>query len=1390
MPTGKVISLVTSGDLATLALHDGLRFVPLIDPAACNVQELEARAAAKSGIAQPDLAGMMTADAPGASLEDLHALAKALQDLDEVEFASLHASGAPPPADLAPPTPFLVDYQDYRKPNPGMNVEFAVSLGLRGAGIQLSDCEFGWRSAHEDLNEVDLHPEPGHTPAPLGHEDHGTAVAGIIVGMENGYGITGMAPQAEFHTYPEHSVESGYRRIEAVCSAIQNSRPGDIVLLEMQSPGPVDGQGPPAEVDPALWTLVRVGVDAGVVIIAAAGNGNQDLDGDDYQEYRERGDSGAIIVGAGAADESHDKLAFSTYGLRVDVQGWGDQVFTTGYGAIFKYGDDNNQSYRHDFGGTSAASAMVAAAAALVQERAAQLRGEPLSPPKLRAVLKQTGLPQGSGGLIGPFVDLEAALRNLELPNDDFEDRLTLEGSQARVEANTRYATQQQEEPTHSPDGTLGGRSVWWEWIAPASGEVTIETHGSEFDTVLAVYQGVDLATLSPVEQSDSQSNTEHLRFRVAGGSRYQIAIDGHARDGGKIVLSLNFVLGTSNLIIHLADSPDPAPVGGQITYTATVTNLGPDLATNLRLSANLTSNSEFRVRYIDHRCGISNQRLSCHIDSLQPGSNVEIFFAIETTAVGIVTSEANIQSSESDPNSPGSSASQITVINEPTDLAVSIHPLTHPARAGSALSYAVSVTNGGPTTAPNAYTRSIFSEQHRFASSKPAGMCFLLHEFLHCTLGSIPANGRIDFEITIVPANGEGSITHDIEAASEKGDQNLTNNKTSSITPLAGSYVAGYKNIADTRTEVPNGTGFFTYFGPPTLDRGRVFFLGVDSSNVEGLYLYEPAQGLVEVIDGNDLKPESSLSFQHFHDISLDGLSLSFQNLENHQGQDYATWGIFRRASGNIELIADTHTRIPGRNVTFNQFTGLTIDDGEVSFSGANYSHGIIGVFRSLDHNILPVAYSGDQVPGSTHTFEDFGPTVAKAGNIAFYATASDNKFNGIYKTNNQGTLHKVADQISLQRIRPDFGFDGQVIAFAAEKDGIKGLFTDQDGLRVVATNNDYAPGSTRKFTGFSSPSVDDGKIAFLGVFDTGAIMVETTGHLLRVIDQKYSYIEGERVTNFDIWHNRYFSDEQVAFTAHFLERKGIYVATIASHLPPTVQIIEPNSNTYKMGEELTVRWRSNECNASDPLTLSVRRDSATNLSEPDGINWAILKQGTPNDGSELVLIPTGLAPADDWRFYVLHTASGAYDATDFKFSIATSPQPQCSDGGGLCFFTVTPCRLIDTRLPEQGPELISGVARVFPVNGACGIPSSARALSVNVTAVNASGLGHLRLYPGDLAQPPSTSSINFATGQNRANNTVLPLAVDGSGTLSVYPFIVGAGQVHFILDVNGYFE
>jgi len=121
--------------------------------------------------------------------------------------------------------------------------------------------------------------------------------------------------------------------------------------------------------------------------------------------------------------------------------------------------------------------------------------------------------------------------------------------------------------------------------------------------------------------------------------------------------------------------------------------------------------------------------------------------------------------------------------------------------------------------------------------------------------------------------------------------------------------------------------------------------------------------------------------------------------------------------------------------------------------------------------------------------------------------------------------------------------------------------------------------------------------------------------------------------------------------------------------------------------------------------------------------------------------------------------------------------------------YYTVTPCRLADTRLavgPSGGPALAAGVPRWFPAAGTCGVPAGAVAVAVNATAVGATADGSLRLYAAGDTVPP-TNVVSFRAAGTRAASAVVPLGQ--LGAIAVLATLPGGASVDAVLDVTGYF-
>ena len=187
---------------------------------------------------------------------------------------------------------------------------------------------------------------------------------------------------------------------------------GDVILIEQQ--GPVCAGVGPGEGDIRTYRAIERATDNGITVVEAAGDGAMDLDDPRCNGvFRRSYDSGAIIVAAGTAEDRR-WLSFSSYGSRVDLQGWGERVTTTGYGDLFGLTADRRQRYTAAFKGTSSAASIVAGAVLVIQGILAQSGRPPLRPRQMRDLLVSTGTPQfGSSHHIGPLPNIPSALERL-----------------------------------------------------------------------------------------------------------------------------------------------------------------------------------------------------------------------------------------------------------------------------------------------------------------------------------------------------------------------------------------------------------------------------------------------------------------------------------------------------------------------------------------------------------------------------------------------------------------------------------------------------------------------------------------------------------------------------------------------------------------------------------------------------------------------------------------------------------------------------------------------------------------------------------------------------------------------------------------------------------------
>ncbi len=186
-----------------------------------------------------------------------------------------------------------------------------------------------------------------------------------------------------------------------------------------------------------------------------------------------------------------------------------------------------------------------------------------------------------------------------------------------------------------------------------------------------------------------------------------------------------------------------------------------------------------------------------------------------------------------------------------------------------------------------------------------------------------------------------------------------------------------------------------------------------------------------------------------------------------------------------------------------------------------------------------------------------------------------------------------------------------------------------------------------------------------------------------------------------------------------------------------------------------------------------------------PDGSRELWTTDGDAVGTRRLADIAPGVLPSTPQGF----TASGKqvyFVATDAEtgFELYSIPREQVD--GSADFYTLTPCRLVDTR--QSGGPLTPGLPRTVDAAntaGSCGIPSTAKALAVNVTAIGLAGQGGVALDRSGSA-PPGTNTVSVSAGQIRAGSAMVRLG-DGSFVAVASPETV---SLHLVVDVSGYYE
>jgi uncharacterized repeat protein (TIGR01451 family) len=239
-----------------------------------------------------------------------------------------------------------------------------------------------------------------------------------------------------------------------------------------------------------------------------------------------------------------------------------------------------------------------------------------------------------------------------------------------------------------------------------------------------------------------------------------------------------------ADLAVSKVGEPDVLYVGQTLTYTLTVTNHGPSIASNVMLTDTLPAGVSFGSKTLSQGSCVEGDEIICELGDILVGNSVTITLVTTPTIDGDLSNIVSISSSTTDLNPGNDMDSEGTRVNPIADLSVSQSDHPDPVTAQEILEYVVSIDNHGPSDAENVTLDDTLDPGVTYVSVSPSATdCSLASHILHCALGTIPADQSLVITITTrTNQTTTGIITNQISITSDTFDP-VSGNNTSVVT-------------------------------------------------------------------------------------------------------------------------------------------------------------------------------------------------------------------------------------------------------------------------------------------------------------------------------------------------------------------------------------------------------------------------------------------------------------------------------------------------------------------------------------------------------------------------------------------------------------------------------
>jgi uncharacterized repeat protein (TIGR01451 family) len=356
----------------------------------------------------------------------------------------------------------------------------------------------------------------------------------------------------------------------------------------------------------------------------------------------------------------------------------------------------------------------------------------------------------------------------------------------------------------------------------------------------------------------------------------------------------------TADLQISKLDLSDPVHAGDRLTYTLSVRNNGPAIASGVFVTDTLPSNVSLASIVTSQGTCTGT---TCAVGAISPtrAAIITVTVTVDPLITGLIVNNASVSGEEEDLVPENNIAQEsTTILPGPADVQISKQDLTDPARAGESLTYVLNVNNAGPANASGIIVTDTLPSALTLQSATPSqGSCAAAV----CSLGSLPAGSQATITLTagIHPA-ASGVITNTAAVSTSSIDPIPDNNSASERTRINRAADVG---VVKTGQPEPAFAGKnLTYrlevrnLGPSRAEGVRV----VDNLPAAVSFVSAPAgcthsDGTVECILGG-MQPEASvvISITTYVDLAVTGLvsniaSMSSTTADPVSGNNQSEW-------------------------------------------------------------------------------------------------------------------------------------------------------------------------------------------------------------------------------------------------------------------------------------------------------------------------------------------------------------------------------------------------------------------------------------------------------------------------------------------------------------------